>query len=118
MLLAPAPPSVEASPVVAVAPGQAGELSLVIRERAERDLDLTVWLWSSEVELVENRLSWDHVVDQAADQPRLRVAFTAPSEPGTYAVDGHLSYVSCNPRACWTRQVDVTWSVQVTEPSG
>lgn len=110
------PVAVEAVPVAPVVAGGTGELSVVVREPAEPDLDLTVWLWSSRVELLENRLGWDHVVDPAAEQPRLRVTFEAPREPGTYRVEGHIAFASCGPRACWERHADLAWSVEVGAP--
>jgi hypothetical protein len=99
-----------------VVPGAGLELSVTILETPAPGVPLTADLQSLEVALAENRLDRDHVVDPQAQQPRLRVRATAPDRAGTYRVEGWVSYVVCDERACRPRRVAVTWTVRVAVP--
>ncbi|PRP95490.1 hypothetical protein ENSA5_38420 [Enhygromyxa salina] len=107
---------VQALETPAVEPGQRGELSLVLLEAPERDLPLAVRVDDSALELVENRLGWSAVVDALALQPRVRVPFTAPAEPGRYEVRASVDYSVCSPRWCRTKRGELRWSVLVSPP--
>lgn len=96
-----------------LAPGQRGELSLLLLEAPERDLPLAVRIDDSPLELVENRLGWSAVVDALALQPRVRAAFTAPAEPGRYEVRASVDYSVCGERWCRSKRGELRWIVVV-----
>ncbi len=104
---------VAALEVEPVTPGARGELSVVVLEPVEAGVLLELRLSSDDVALPENRLSWRDVVDPQAAQVRLRGAFVAPAEPGRYAVEGRLAYVSCAGDRCRTKYAVVSWGIEV-----
>lgn len=104
-------------PQVTVEPGAQGELSLVIVEPLPEPAWLLVRLSSPQVRLPENRLGVADVVDPLAPQPRVRARFLAPTEPGDYAVEGQVEYVTCERQRCRPRRGQVTWTVTVVEPA-
>lgn len=105
--LAPAP----------VAPGERGELSLILLEAPARTWPLAVRIDEGEVEVVDDRLGWSAVVDPLALQPRLRVPFVAPAEPGRHEVRASLSYGVCGAQWCWAKRGQLRWWVEVVAPS-
>ena len=67
--------------------------------------------------MVENRLGWSSVVDPQAQRPRLRTRLVAPSEPGTYNIEGVLRYVTCEDDGlCLPHAAAVQWTLVVAEP--
>jgi hypothetical protein len=106
---------VRALPVPTLAPGQKGELSLVLLEAPERELPLLTRVEPGEIELVDNRLGWAAVVDPLALQPRLRVPIKAPSEPGRYEVRASVDYFICSPRWCRAKRGELVWDVVVAD---
>ena len=105
----------------ALAPGQRGELSLVLLEAPDRDMPLTVRLEPGEgagpLELLDNRLGWSQVVDPLALQPRLRAPFRAPEQPGEYQVRASVEYWVCGERWCRRKLGELRWSVIVEAPA-
>ena len=104
---------VRALPAPTLAPGQAGELSLVLLEAPERELPLLTRVEPCALELVENRLGWSAVVDPLALQPRLRVPITAPSEPGRYEVHASVQYFVCGEQWCRVKRGELDWVLVV-----
>ncbi len=103
--------ALEAAPVATSA---RGELSLTIRDRPAHDLPLLVRLSApTGVQLLENRLTWEDVVDLAAEQPRLVARLTAPQTPGTYEIEARAVYWVCDPELCRQRVGDVRWNLVV-----
>ncbi len=103
--------------VPAIAPGAAGELSLTILDTPTPDLPLLVRLSSPSVVLPETRLGIRDVVDPLASQPRVRARFVAPAQPGRYAVQGMVQYVTCDAERCRPHRAQVVWSVDVVAPA-
>ena len=108
---------VQALDVPPLAPGERGELSLVVLDPVERGVPLRVWLEDGEVSLPENRLGWRDVVDAQAAQLRLRAVFVAPSEPGDYEVKGQVTYSTCGPRWCRAKHAALLWLIRVEAPA-
>ena len=105
---------------LAVAPttiGARGELSLVLLEAPERDLPLELRLEAGPVALDENRLDWSAVADPLALQPRVRASFTAPSEPGSYVVEGRVRYWVCDERWCRRKHATLQWTISAEAPA-
>jgi hypothetical protein len=101
----------------ALAPGQRGELSLVLLEAPDRDMPLAVRLDTVTLELLDNRLGWSQVVDPLALQPRLRATFRAPEQPGAYEVRASVEYWVCGERWCRRKLGELHWSVIVEAPA-
>jgi hypothetical protein len=101
----------------ALAPGQRGELSLVLLEAPDRDMPLAVRLDAGALELLDNRLGWTQVVDPLALQPRLRATFRAPEQPGEYEVRASVEYWVCGERWCRRKLGALRWSVIVEAPA-
>jgi hypothetical protein len=101
----------------ALAPGQRGELSLVLLEAPDRDMPLAVRLDAGALELLDNRLGWTQVVDPLALQPRLRATFRAPEQPGEYEVRASVEYWVCGERWCRRKLGELRWSVIVEAPA-
>ena len=106
--------AVRVAEVAPVQAGGAGELSATVLETPAPGVPIELRLRSGAVRVVENRLGWSSVVDPQAEQPRLRTRFVAPSEPGTYRVDGVMRYVTCSDDACSSHAAAVHWTVVVT----
>jgi hypothetical protein len=100
-----------------LAPGQRGELSLVLLEAPDRDLPLAVRIDAVALELLDNRLGWSQVVDPLALQPRLRAPFRAPEQPGEYEVRASVEYWVCRQRWCRRKLGELRWSVIVEAPA-
>lgn len=107
---------IRALPVPTLAPGQSGELSLLLLEAPERELPLLTRVEPCELDLVENRLGWSAVVDPLALQPRLRVPIKAPAEPGRYEVRASVGYFVCSERWCRAKRGELRWEVVVAGP--
>lgn len=103
--------------VPALAPGQRGELSLILLEPPDRDLPLAVRIDAAPLELLDNRLGWSQVVDPLALQPRLAASFRAPDQPGAYEVRASVEYWVCGERWCRRKLSELRWSVIVEAPS-
>jgi hypothetical protein len=99
-----------------LAPGQRGELSLILLEPPDRDMPLAVRIDAAALELLDNRLGWSQVVDPLALQPRLRATFRAPEQPGEYEVHASVEYWVCGERWCRRKLGELRWSVVVEEP--
>jgi hypothetical protein len=99
-----------------LAPGQRGELSLILLEAPDRDMPLAVRIDPGAIELLDNRLGWSEVVDPLALQPRLAASFHAPSRPGAYEVRASVEYWVCGERWCRRKLGELRWSVVVEEP--
>lgn len=104
---------VDALPGPSLAPGQAGELSLVVLESPDRGLPLAVRIDASGLELLDNRLGWSAVVDPLAIQPRLRAQLRAPAAPGDYVVEARVEYWVCREQWCRRKTGRVAWTVVV-----
>ena len=91
-----------------------GELSLLLLERPERDMPLLVHLESESVQLLDRQLDWDEVVDDRAEQPRMRATFRA--EPGTHKVRARIAYVVCGPKWCREKRGQAEWTFVVAAP--
>lgn len=100
-------------PPEAVSVGQSGELSLLILESLDLDAPLLLRLDPSRLDFSENRLDWDHVVDPRATQPRMRIEYVAPAEPGRYRVTGMVEYLQCDETMCRAKRAPVGWEVMV-----
>jgi hypothetical protein len=100
-----------------LAPGQRGELSLILLEAPDRDMPLAVRIDAVALELLDNRLGWSQVVDPLALQPRLRASFLAPEQPGEYHVRASVEYWVCGERWCRRKLGELRWSVIVEEPA-
>lgn len=100
-----------------LAPGQRGELSLILLETPDRDMPLAVRIETEALQLVDNRLGWPQVVDPLALQPRLRAPFVAPAQPGEYQVRASVEYWVCGERWCRRKLGELQWSVVVEEPA-
>lgn len=107
---------VRALPVPTLAPGQSGELSLLLLEAAERELPLLARVDAEALGLLENRLGWSAVVDPLALQPRLRIPITAPTEPGRYEVHASVDYFVCTQRWCRQKRGELRWALLVEDP--
>jgi hypothetical protein len=107
---------VRALPVPTLAPGQSGELSLLLLEAAERELPLLARVEAGALGLLENRLGWSAVVDPLALQPRLRIPITAPTEPGRYEVHASVDYFVCTQRWCRQKRGELRWELLVEDP--
>ena len=107
---------VQALEVAPLAPGEKGELSLLILDPVQAGVPMRVALSSEAVELPENRLGWRDVVDRQAVQLRVRGAFVAPKEPGSYPVQAHVTYLSCAGRWCRPRHARAGWTIEVAAP--
>lgn len=103
---------IEALPIEAVGTGEA-ELSLVVLERPEADMPVSIRLRSEEVSLSENRLGWADVVDAKAAQPRFRTWIALPSRPGRKVIDAEISYVVCSGRWCREKRGHAAWELVV-----
>jgi hypothetical protein len=101
----------------ALAPGQRGELSLILLETPDRDMPLAVRIDAGALELLDNRLGWSEVVDPLALQPRLRATFRAPEQPGEYQVRASVEYWVCSERWCRRKLGELRWSVIVEGPA-
>ncbi len=114
----PAPSGdVQAAALPAVGPGEPGELSATILQTPQPGLPIELRLRSGAVRVFENRLGWSSVVDPQAQRPRLRTRFVAPSEPGTYRIDGVLRYVTCEDDGmCLPHAAALQWTLVVAEP--
>ena len=115
----PAPSGdVQAAVLPTVGPGEAGELSATILETPQPGVPIELRLRVGSVRVVDNRLGWSSVVDPQAQRPRLRTRFIAPSEPGTYRIEGVLRYVTCGDDGlCLPHAATVQWTLVVAEPS-
>jgi hypothetical protein len=91
-----------------------GELSLVLLEPPDRELPLELRLEDGPVAVDQNRLDWSAVADPLALQPRLRAAFTAPAEPGSYAVEGSVTYWVCDDRWCRRKHGTLQWTLDIS----
>lgn len=100
-----------------LAPGQRGELSLILLEAPDRDMPLAVRIDAGALELLDNRLGWSQVVDPLAYQPRLRAWFRAPEQPGEYEVRASVEYWVCGERWCRRKLGELRWSVIVEGPA-
>lgn len=100
-----------------LAPGQRGELSLILLEPPDRDMPLAVRIDAQALELLDNRLGWSEVVDPLALQPRLRASFRAPEQPGEYQVRASVEYWVCGERWCRRKLGELRWSVIVEAPT-
>jgi len=108
---------VQAAALPAVAPGEAGELSATILETPAPGVPIELRLQAGAVRVTENRLGWSSVVDPQAQQPRLRTRFVAPTEPGSYDIDGVLRYVTCpDDGPCLPHAATIRWTLTVTNP--
>jgi hypothetical protein len=96
-----------------LAPGQRGELSLVLLEAPDRDMPLAVRIDAVALGLLDNRLGWSQVVDPLALQPRLRAPFRAPEQPGEYQVRASVEYWVCGERWCRRKLGELRWLVIV-----
>jgi hypothetical protein len=105
--------AIEALAVAPVVAGGSGELSLVVLERVERGLPLTIRVDAGALTLADNRLDWSAVVDPLASQPRIRARFRAPSEAGRYAVRASVDYYVCSEQWCRRKHGEVSWEVEV-----
>jgi hypothetical protein len=101
----------------ALAPGQRGELSLILLEAPDRDMPLAVRIDAGSLELLDNRLDWSEVVDPLALQPRLRATFRAPEQPGEYQVRASVEYWVCGERWCRRKLGELRWLVIVEAPA-
>ena len=90
-----------------------GELSLVLLEAPDRDMPLELRLEPGPVAVDQDRLGWSAVADPLALQPRVRATFTAPSQPGTYAIEGSVTYWVCSERWCRRKHGRLRWTVPV-----
>ncbi len=109
--------AVQVSEPSPLAPGASGELSATILEQPAPGIPIELRLSAGAVKVVANRLGWSSVVDPQAQRPRLRTRFVAPSEAGTYRVDGVLRYVTCEGDGqCLPRAATVSWTLVVTAP--
>lgn len=115
----PAPSgNVQAAVLPTVSPGEAGELSATILETPQPGVPIELRLRAGAVRVVENRLGWSSVVDPQAQRPRLRTRFVAPSDPGTYRIDGVLRYVTCEDGGlCLPHAASVQWTLVVAQPA-
>jgi hypothetical protein len=100
-----------------LAPGQRGELSLILLEAPDRDMPLAVRIDAGVLELLDNRLGWSQVVDPLALQPRLAASFRAPEQPGAYEVRASVEYWVCGERWCRRKLGELRWSVIVEAPA-
>jgi hypothetical protein len=100
-----------------LAPGQRGELSLILLEAPDRDMPLAVRIDASALSLLDNRLGWSQVVDPLALQPRLAASFRAPEQPGAYEVRASVEYWVCGERWCRRKLGELRWSVIVEAPA-
>ena len=89
---------------------ESAELSVLLLERPESDLPVSIRLHSETVELPENRLGWADVVDDKAGQPRFRTALPWPATPGEHHVEAEVSYVVCGPRWCREKRGRASWT--------
>ncbi len=114
----PAPSgNVQASVLPTIGPDEAGELSATILETPQAGVPIELRLRTGAVRVVENRLGWSSVVDPQAQRPRLRTRFVAPSEPGTYSIEGVLRYVTCDDDGpCLPHAAVVQWTLVVAAP--
>ncbi len=118
-IAAPSTPNdgrVSVATVPRVAPGAAIELSVTILDTPLPGAPVELWLWSTDVELADNRFDGRDVVDPLATQPRMRARMNAPTQPGPHVIHGRLSYLSCDEQRCRTRRAAVQWVVEVTPP--
>ena len=104
---------VSAHPVAPHHAGADGSLSLTIAETPAPDMPLLVWLTASEgISLLENRWTWDHVVDRQAVQPRLQGRFRG-REQGRHSIDALVMYGTCDDEWCRPRFARVQWIVEI-----
>jgi hypothetical protein len=89
------------------------ELSLLVLERPEVDLPVSIRLRSETVELVENRLGWADVVDAKSSQPRFRTRFANPTQPGEHRIDADVAYVVCGDQWCREKRGRLSWTFVV-----
>ena len=109
--------AVQATELPQVVAGEAGELSATILETPVPGVPIELRLQAGAVRLTENRLGWSSVVDPQAQQPRLRTHFVAPNEPGEYAIDGVLRYVTCpDDGPCLPHAAALSWTLVVVAP--
>lgn len=111
----PLPGAVQILDVPPIHPGGSGELSVTILDTAMTGTPIELDLAATEVVLADNRLGWPDVVDPKAVQPRLRARFTAPRDPGRYAVHGRLRWLTCTDRRCVPRTATVRWNIEVRD---
>ena len=104
---------VQALELEPLAPGQRGELSLVVLESPDRGLPLEVRVDAGPLELDDNRLDWSFIVDPLALNPRVRTNFRAPREPGSYTVRAAVTYFVCDEQWCRQKHGQVHWTVTV-----
>lgn len=109
--------AVQAAELPEVVAGDAGELSVTLLETPVPGVPIELRLDAGAVHLTENRLGWSSVVDPQAQQPRLRTRFVAPREPGEYAIDGVLRYVTCPDEGpCLPHAAALSWRLVVVAP--